>query len=551
MQNWPYKRWFWLLGSGLILLYSLAIARNQFALVDGRPAFWLHDDMMISMRYASNLATGNGLQWNPVQKPVEGYSNFAWVLVMTAVHLFHLPPTLASLPILLLNLLLAVWVLWLTMALMQILAPQASLPLPFLLLTLTLLSDLFRWTTIGLETTLLTAAFLYLLLRLLRESDTPQPGTFLLIGLLGLIRADGLIYGGLLCLLALWLAVSRRRVLSLSPLIFVLPLAHFLFRLNYYGAFFPNTYYLKLTGWDTRWVTGLRYIGRFLRQCGWAWALSGFWLWATRPTKIGAWELSLPHHQALRPLWLISLPLLLYTLYIGGDDFGGLRFFSPWLPVLLVLLFLLPINMSWHKRPLPRHFQLFLLTLFTLILSLQNGYRFFVTPPANERLFLEAGLLLRDHTPLQTRLGVFWAGTLPYFAERPSIDMLGKNDYELARHPAHTGSNKPGHNKFDYDYSLGQLQPDLIVAPVYPALVATAETLAAYSHGPDAYVGALYQHPLFQAHYAANLVFIGEVPLFIRQDSALIDLWMNGRCQTFTNATLIQLGLVKACWPFQ
>jgi hypothetical protein len=40
------------------------------------------DDAYISLRYADHLARGWGLSWNPGQDPVEGYSNFLWVLWM-------------------------------------------------------------------------------------------------------------------------------------------------------------------------------------------------------------------------------------------------------------------------------------------------------------------------------------------------------------------------------------------------------------------------------------------------------------------------------------
>ena len=54
------------------------------------------------------------------------------------------------------------------------------------------------------------------------------------------------------------------------------------------------------------------------------------------------------------------------------------------------------------------------------------------------------------------------AGTIPYF--NPSIrfhDMLGKNDLHFARTRAH--DEEPGHNRWDYDYSLDQVKPDLII----------------------------------------------------------------------------------------
>lgn len=45
------------------------------------------DDAYISFRYAKNLAAGHGLTWNPGEPPVEGYSNFLWVLILTLPHL--------------------------------------------------------------------------------------------------------------------------------------------------------------------------------------------------------------------------------------------------------------------------------------------------------------------------------------------------------------------------------------------------------------------------------------------------------------------------------
>ncbi len=39
------------------------------------------DDAYISWRYAFHLVHGDGLRWNPASAPVEGYSNFSWVML--------------------------------------------------------------------------------------------------------------------------------------------------------------------------------------------------------------------------------------------------------------------------------------------------------------------------------------------------------------------------------------------------------------------------------------------------------------------------------------
>ena len=43
---------------------------------------WLIDDAGISFVYSRNLAQGHGLVSQPGMPPVEGYSNFLWVLLM-------------------------------------------------------------------------------------------------------------------------------------------------------------------------------------------------------------------------------------------------------------------------------------------------------------------------------------------------------------------------------------------------------------------------------------------------------------------------------------
>ena len=64
----------------------------------GERYFVLFDDAMISMRYAKNLADGNGLVWNPGEDPVEGFTNPLWVIFMAVFHLLPISPSKMSLP---------------------------------------------------------------------------------------------------------------------------------------------------------------------------------------------------------------------------------------------------------------------------------------------------------------------------------------------------------------------------------------------------------------------------------------------------------------------
>jgi hypothetical protein len=50
------------------------------------------DDAFISFRYSEHLANGFGLVWNIGQAPVEGYTNFLWVLIIASLFLLKLNP---------------------------------------------------------------------------------------------------------------------------------------------------------------------------------------------------------------------------------------------------------------------------------------------------------------------------------------------------------------------------------------------------------------------------------------------------------------------------
>jgi hypothetical protein len=71
-------------------------------------------------------------------------------------------------------------------------------------------------------------------------------------------------------------------------------------------------------------------------------------------------------------------------------------------------------------------------------------------------------LWIRAATPADARIAVVWAGTVPYFSHRRAIDLLGKNDPVIA-HGRARQLFSPGHDKWDYEYSIGQLQPDLVI----------------------------------------------------------------------------------------
>jgi arabinofuranosyltransferase len=80
----------------------------------------------------------------------------------------------------------------------------------------------------------------------------------------------------------------------------------------------------------------------------------------------------------------------------------------------------------------------------------------------DEAEYARLGLLIARTTPKDYRIAVVAAGATPYFADRPTEDMLGKNDKVIAKQ-APKGVFAPGHDKWDYAHSLGEKQPDMVV----------------------------------------------------------------------------------------
>ena len=83
----------------------------------------------------------------------------------------------------------------------------------------------------------------------------------------------------------------------------------------------------------------------------------------------------------------------------------------------------------------------------------------------DEARYTRLGLLIRESTAPDFRIAVAAAGATPYFAQRPTEDLLGKNDRHVAK-LAPRGVFSPGHDKWDYEYSLGERNAQLIVETV-------------------------------------------------------------------------------------
>lgn len=222
---------------------------------------WIIDDAGVSFVYSRNLALGYGLTSQPGIEPVEGYSNFSWVILMTPfffIDLFNPIVTPKVVSILL--------VIILFFTLNRILCISSNYPNSGNFFTLTLLAintSFVVWTISGLENplyVLLLMLIAYILLLLGKDIDLKYRLIYitllaLLVSLSAMTRPDGILFL-LVPLIILvfdhlvWKPANQNLIIEISIYIifFILTFGGFItFRFFYFGDIFPNTYYAK--GW--------------------------------------------------------------------------------------------------------------------------------------------------------------------------------------------------------------------------------------------------------------------------------------------------------------
>ena len=333
-----------------------------FLLVAGWQAFWfLTDDAFISYRYISNALMGHGYVWNPAPfQPVEGYTNFLWVVLLDAVWRISgvAPPEAANA----ISLVFSFGTLCLAAALTLRIPWSGGLvrfrvPLVGLVLLGTVGNRSFlAWTSSGLETAMFNFLLLGWLALLLawRLNAVRLLLATLAASLLALTRPDGLLFLVATVVAAGCGAAHRsagdRLRLPWGLLPAVLVPVHLVWRKGFYGDWLPNTYYAKVTGpWPE---SGLRYAGAFVLEYAlWVGFALALFVWLRRCASLRAALRRLPADAGAgaapsagdrEVLWVrcvalsaVAAHLLYYTLIVGGDHFEY-RVYSYLVPLVFV-----------------------------------------------------------------------------------------------------------------------------------------------------------------------------------------------------------------------
>ncbi len=301
----------------------LAVALIVFALIVWR-SYFLIDDAFISFRYAKNWADGHGPVYNPgISAPVEGYSNFSWVALLTLGALAGASPVILS-------------------NVLSIAAATATVLLCYRFLTRRLELDGLSsglatlalaalpcfgvWATGGLETALFGLLLFGCWYLLTANPDHAEVRRGALVGLLGIVlvltRVEGFLWIAGLCLAAVVAcrpSVPWKRLIIFVAVVAIGVLPHLFWRHSFYGEWVANTVQAKSGFSSLTLARGARSLA--------TWGLLFLW-----PVLVLASPLlaSTPRQRALGFSALVMASgTLVYNLAVGGDWMPMFRFMAP------------------------------------------------------------------------------------------------------------------------------------------------------------------------------------------------------------------------------
>jgi hypothetical protein len=483
---------FGLLLSGYIY-YGFQFIQKSAIDVEGQRYYILFDDAMISMRYAYNLAHGLGLVWNAGEY-VEGFTNPLWVGYMALFHLFPIPASQISLYIQLSGLIFLALNLFFVRRIVEEFTDDLFVMLAAVALT-AFYAPLNIWGLLGMEVSILTLILTAVVWNAIRNSSRFTPSVYILLAVSTLIRTD-MAVPYLIVLGVLFAAQPqyRKQHLIWGLGLFLLFIGgQTLARYLYYGDILPNTYYLKIEGWpiSLRIMRGLYALIWFAYYSNWAFMLLPFTLLLFRRD----WKVIL--------LFGVFLGQLAYSVYVGGDAWenhgGANRYIALVMPIFFVLfawtiheLLNRAVASLGIRRGVLEGAYLVYVILFGIAMInfnlLLGDWRAIERWEFNRRLDYVAGternlrtaLALQSATKPGASVAVIGAGAIPYLLpDRYVIDILGKTDPVIARGPIHPSLGipdvaflvpgnenrmRPGHMKWNYAHTFGELKPDVIVS---------------------------------------------------------------------------------------
>lgn len=463
------------LWAALLFLIALAIGVSR-----AWSRLWLADDAFISFRYAQNLIEGHGLVFN-VGERVEGYTNFLWTILLSALMNLSVRAEHAAIA---LGLACYLGVVLATAQLRRAILTEDAMAsgLPGSHLFLAVQGLFVTYASSGLETmmcTCLVVAAAACRFRLGGQRGLLLASSCLTLATLG--RPDHILF---YVALGIELLVSQVRpraplarglagllrgegrlslALYLAPMV-LLYVPYFAWRYAYYGFLLPNTFYVK-SGGGAYYSQGFVYLSLFLLA-------THFWLllpFLARGVLRGIGD---PRSRGFVAFAVASLLLYGgYVIRVGGDFMYG-RFLVVLVPLMLLLAELgAHHGIVWREvaRRGPAAFAgraalvllPFVAVPFDTVLQRPGEVRWGIAdepsfyplagwsrPEPQSRFTIVGQDLYRlvKGRGVEPRLGLGSIGIAGFYSRLPILDFMGLTDTQVAHQPV-TRRARPGHEK--------------------------------------------------------------------------------------------------------
>jgi arabinofuranosyltransferase len=403
------------------------------------------DDSYITLVYARNWLEGYGLVWSRGDEPIEGYSNFLFMVLIAGLGWLGMDLVLASRVVSFVGYfgLIAVLFLFTRTIYRQRFATSEKHYAHQINSALTVgltasAVPVLAWVMGGLEAVLfsflLTSAVCLVLCWL--EFGLSKKLIFaagIMFGLATMTRMEGLIVWGMtgIVLGIFWLIPSTRKHLDFPRLMllflgFMLLIAPWMvWKYSVYGDLLPNTYYAKVYGIPLE----------ILMNLGWLYIFQAFYLPPMLPIASLALMFMMRTNiiKSRESLYLLAIAgfMLWHVFSSGGDHMKYLRFYVPLIPLLVLIIY---YACGWLIEKNERHFCDFSGAMVVLSI-LQFGY-------VNTNDYLSKGAIsgravapyVNENFKTGSIIAINPAGALPYLAPQfRYVDMLGLNDACIAR----------------------------------------------------------------------------------------------------------------------
>jgi arabinofuranosyltransferase len=387
------------------------------------------EDAAMLLRYAEHVAEGRGIVWNVGEPPLDGATDFLFMLLVAGVHRLGAPVVLAAQGVGLVAH--GVTALLLLLGVRRLHGASWALAVPGAVYLV--LGPALRHAAAAYGTPLfaLLAALAWLLALRVTQAPAgrearPALGFALAALALGLARPEGVFLGGFMLLGVLVGRGGQGARAVLAPYLGVfltLGVAFFAWRWWYFGQPLPNPFYRKGGGvlhphalaksWQNLWTLGLPFLL--------------------------ALPLGLLVRASRRAAAAALVPVLLFValwVLISDETNYVMRFRYPILPVLL--LSWVPAWQALAARVLgPRRVPAWLAMVAAALVAVGLGglqhARYRHVGPKRMGLY-DAALVLHDYEARHLTLVTTEAGLLPLFSGWRAVDAWGLNDRFVAHH---------------------------------------------------------------------------------------------------------------------